>query len=74
MAGGVRELVEEHEGELAAVDHELGLVLGEPAARQKTHSSPSSACWTYSSRHGAQSCLIGGRLRLPGQSQPDEDE
>src|SRR6185312_8455420 len=32
------------------------------AARQKTHWSPSSACWTYSSRQGAQSCSIRGRL------------
>src|SRR5262245_3412714 len=31
---------------------------GSAAARQNTHSSPSSACWTYSSRHGAQSCFI----------------
>src|SRR5262245_5992242 len=31
------------------------------AARQKTQPSSSSACRMYSSRHGAQSCLVTGR-------------
>src|SRR5262249_18484965 len=46
---------------------------GSPAARQKTHSSPSSACWTYSSRQGAQSCFTRRRLqarRPAGASEP----
>src|SRR5581483_850467 len=40
------------------------------AARQKTQPSNSSACWTYSSRHGAHSLrlLVTGVMRSPRDS------
>ena len=69
VAGRVGELVEEDEGELAAVDHELRLVLGQRGRAAEDALVPSSACWTYSSRPTAPTAASSpGRLPAAGEA------